>query len=267
MIATALRAVGAARSIVIDEDNAVLAGNGVLLGAAGAGLTKVQIVEARGDTIIAVRRRDLSPDQKRDLAIFDNRTAELAEWNAEQLGADLREGVDLGQFFTDEELLELFPQEAPAEARATLSDRFGVPPFSVLDARQGYWQDRKRAWLALGIESELGRGVGATSGVAPPPAAAANGRPKQEATSATKGAKGRKAQANACPGGAPLPGVRGPRKAYKPGDNKARLESLKGKAHPIPGGGGGAWGARGKRTKGYQPGNNAARLRLLKGKA
>jgi hypothetical protein len=41
-----------------------------------------------------------------------------------------------------------------------LRDRFGVPPFSVLDARQGYWQDRKRAWLALGIESELGRGGG-----------------------------------------------------------------------------------------------------------
>jgi len=33
-----------------------------------------------------------------------------------------------------------------------------VPPFSVLDARQGYWQERKRAWLALGIQSELGRG-------------------------------------------------------------------------------------------------------------
>jgi len=230
MIATALRAVGAARSIVIDEDNAVLAGNGVLLGAAGAGLTKVQIVEARGDTIIAVRRRDLSPDQKRDLAIFDNRTAELAEWNAEQLGADLREGVDLGQFFTDEELLELFPQEAPAEARATLSDRFGVPPFSVLDARQGYWQDRKRAWLALGIESELGRGEGATSGVAPPPAAPSNGRPKQEATPAVKGAKGRKGrEANACPGGSALPGVRGPRKAYKPGNNAARLRLLKGR--------------------------------------
>jgi len=27
----------------------------------------------------------------------------------------------------------------------------------VLDAKAGYWQDRKRAWLALGIESELGR--------------------------------------------------------------------------------------------------------------
>ena len=40
----------------------------------------------------------------------------------------------------------------------TLADRFIVPPFSVLDARQGYWQDRKRAWLSLGIQSELGRG-------------------------------------------------------------------------------------------------------------
>jgi hypothetical protein len=40
----------------------------------------------------------------------------------------------------------------------SLADRFIIPPFSVLDARQGYWQDRKKAWLALGIKSELGRG-------------------------------------------------------------------------------------------------------------
>ena len=40
----------------------------------------------------------------------------------------------------------------------SLADRFIVPPFSVLDARQGYWQERKRAWIALGIKSELGRG-------------------------------------------------------------------------------------------------------------
>jgi len=39
----------------------------------------------------------------------------------------------------------------------SLRDRFVVPPFSVLDARQGYWQDRKRLWLKLGIESEVGR--------------------------------------------------------------------------------------------------------------
>jgi hypothetical protein len=42
----------------------------------------------------------------------------------------------------------------------SLADRFGVPPFSVLRAAEGWWQDRKRAWLALGIQSELGRGEG-----------------------------------------------------------------------------------------------------------
>lgn len=43
------------------------------------------------------------------------------------------------------------------EATQKLSDRFLVPPFSVLDARQGYWQDRKKSWLSIGIKSEIGR--------------------------------------------------------------------------------------------------------------
>jgi len=46
----------------------------------------------------------------------------------------------------------------PAAPTPSLADRFVVPPFSVLDARQGYWQERKRQWLAMGIQSELGRG-------------------------------------------------------------------------------------------------------------
>jgi hypothetical protein len=56
-------------------------------------------------------------------------------------------------------------------ARETLAERFLVPPFSVLDARQGYWQERKRAWLALGIQSELGRGENSSPGGAPRDAA------------------------------------------------------------------------------------------------
>ena len=58
------------------------------------------------------------------------------------------------------------PDDNPLDfdaARASLAERFIVPPFSVLDARQGYWQDRKRAWIALGIESELGRGSTAST--------------------------------------------------------------------------------------------------------
>jgi hypothetical protein len=56
---------------------------------------------------------------------------------------------------------------APALPTVSLAERFLVPPFSVLDARQGYWQARKRAWLALGIQSELGRGEGVTWGDSP----------------------------------------------------------------------------------------------------
>ena len=40
----------------------------------------------------------------------------------------------------------------------TLRGRFLVPPFSVLDARQAYWQERKRAWLSIGLRGEIGRG-------------------------------------------------------------------------------------------------------------
>lgn len=47
--------------------------------------------------------------------------------------------------------------EPPPREFLTLADRFGVPPFSVLDARSGYWQKRKQEWLSLGIESEEGR--------------------------------------------------------------------------------------------------------------
>lgn len=64
------------------------------------------------------------------------------------------------------ELVELRRATPPAPTdatRASLAERFLLPPFSVLDARQGYWQKRKKMWLALGIQSELGRGEGANS--------------------------------------------------------------------------------------------------------
>lgn len=43
-------------------------------------------------------------------------------------------------------------------AKDILSQRFVIPPFSVLNTREGSWQERKRMWINLGIRSELGRG-------------------------------------------------------------------------------------------------------------
>lgn len=106
MIEAALNEVGAARSIVIDEDGVVLAGNATIEAAAQAGIERVQVVEADGETIIAVRRRGLTQEQKARLALFDNRAAELADWDTSIL-AELATETDLSQLFRDDELSAL----------------------------------------------------------------------------------------------------------------------------------------------------------------
>lgn len=52
---------------------------------------------------------------------------------------------------------DLFGNKIEPPALGPIRQRFLIPPFSLLDARAGEWQERKRAWLALGIKSELGR--------------------------------------------------------------------------------------------------------------
>jgi DNA modification methylase len=39
-----------------------------------------------------------------------------------------------------------------------LTDKFIIPPISILDVKQGYWKQRRKQWLELGIQSEIGRG-------------------------------------------------------------------------------------------------------------
>lgn len=56
--------------------------------------------------------------------------------------------------------LDLFGQEIIEDV--LLRDKFMEPPFSVLDTRQGSWQNRKRRWQQLGMKSEVGRGENLT---------------------------------------------------------------------------------------------------------
>jgi hypothetical protein len=64
---------------------------------------------------------------------------------------------------------DLFGDPIRQASAGPLADRFLVPPFSVLNAREGDWQERKRAWLALGIKSEVGRGACVPNGTERPP--------------------------------------------------------------------------------------------------
>lgn len=135
MIVDALQQVGAGRSIVIDEGNVVLAGNATIDAAAEAGITKVKVVEADGNTIIAVRRRGLTPEQKRKLALYDNRAADLAEWNVDQIKADIAEGLDLSAFFGKDELAEILA--AQGEPKAGKTDPDDVPAPRATDIKPG----------------------------------------------------------------------------------------------------------------------------------
>ena len=67
----------------------------------------------------------------------------------------------------------LFGDSAEPVAAGPLAERFTFPPFSVLSARDGSWQARKRAWVAVGIRGEEGRGdnqTGIPGGAAMPAA-------------------------------------------------------------------------------------------------
>jgi ParB-like chromosome segregation protein Spo0J len=105
-IVKSLKAVGAARSIVIDENQVTLAGNGVLQAAKEAGFKSVRVIDAKGDELIAVRRTGLTKKQKVELAIADNQNAELAEWDPVML-QKLGKTLDLKEFWSEEELQSL----------------------------------------------------------------------------------------------------------------------------------------------------------------
>ena len=107
LISESLEKFGTGRSIVIDENNTIIAGNGTIEGAKAAGLKKIKVIETSGDEIIAVKRTNLTEDQKVGLAIADNRSSDLSDWDRQVL-EELTMDYDLKPFFEEEDLNELF---------------------------------------------------------------------------------------------------------------------------------------------------------------
>ena len=88
LIEKSIRNNGAGRSILIDKNNRIIAGNGVTEIAGQIGLEDVQIVETDGSKIIAVKRTDIDLDSKqgREMALADNATASVdLAWDEEQI--------------------------------------------------------------------------------------------------------------------------------------------------------------------------------------
>ena len=97
-IINSLDAFGQQKPIVIDQQNKVVAGNGTLQAAKALGWIKIKAV-----------RTDLKDEKQTAFAIADNRTAELAEWDAEILAKQLEVlGEDVGMTgYDDAEIADM----------------------------------------------------------------------------------------------------------------------------------------------------------------
>jgi DNA modification methylase len=93
LIEKSLRKLGAGRSILLDKNGKVIAGNKTLENAVNAGFgdDDIIVVQTTGKQIVAVQRMDLDLDSKmgKEMALADNATAKAnIEWDTEALSAD-----------------------------------------------------------------------------------------------------------------------------------------------------------------------------------
>ena len=155
-IAKSITEFGFTNPVLTDGENGIIAGHGRVMAARKLGMDTVPCIELAG----------LSDTQKRAYIIADNKLALNASWDDKLLALELTELKELDfdlelTGFTQEELDALTDVEQEANEQkiqnAKLADKFLIPPFSVLNGREGWWQDRKRAWMQLGIQSEKGR--------------------------------------------------------------------------------------------------------------
>jgi hypothetical protein len=121
LIRESLNQFGGMRSLVVDENNVVRAGNGTLEQAKELGYKSVKIIDTDGTELIAVRRTGLKDDEWIQYGVADNRTSDLSEWDAEIL-LQLDEEYNLGDWFTSDELEE-FELHLDAEEGSTGSTK------------------------------------------------------------------------------------------------------------------------------------------------
>ena len=81
---------GAGRSILLDKDNRIIAGNKSTEAAIATGIKKVRVIETTGDELVAVKRIDIDLDSEegRKMALADNATQQVnLSWDETQLAA------------------------------------------------------------------------------------------------------------------------------------------------------------------------------------
>ena len=169
-IASSIKEFGFTNPVLIDDQGGIIAGHGRIMAAQ----------KLKMDEVPTITLSDLSEAQKKAYIIADNKLALNSGWDDDLLKIELEQlkelDFDLSLIgFSDDELaLLMLDEDDPTSSdgepsNGSLADRFLIPPFTVLNAREGWWQDRKRTWMGLGIDAEInpaGRDVGLTHNTA-----------------------------------------------------------------------------------------------------
>jgi hypothetical protein len=135
----------------------------------GGNMRLAALKHLKKETVPVIVADDWSEEQRTEFLIADNVNYGMWDWDVlanewdvqdlEQWGLEMPfvesfGGVDLSQDLEQPTI----DMEQEQKVHNSLSDKFIVPPFSVFDTKQGYWQTRKSEWKGLGIQSEIGRG-------------------------------------------------------------------------------------------------------------
>lgn len=177
-IAASIEEFGFTNPVAADREGIVRAGNGRLDAVAliyeRGGQIKAPDGTAIPEGLIpAIDCSSWTDEQCRAYALADNKIALNAGWDQAVLDAEIKALSEMNfdislTGFDDADLkasiarisasLDDASPAGPSGGAGSLSREFLIPPFTVLSAREGWWQERKRQWLALGIQSEVGRG-------------------------------------------------------------------------------------------------------------
>lgn len=141
-IVNSIKRFGWQQDVVITSDNVLVIGHGRRLAALKIGCEMpYHIIDKTAD--------ELTDDDIRELRIADNQTNAETGFDFDTLSADI-DGLDFEGFDFDfgipaDDVVEVDEDNV----KSSLLDTFIVPPFSILDSRQGYWIERKKLWRDL----------------------------------------------------------------------------------------------------------------------
>ena len=135
--------------VAIWGENEVVEGHGRLIAALELGLESIPVI----------RLDDLTEEQRRAYALVHNKLTMNSGFDFDLLQMELDDinDIDMSEFGFDFSGSKEFDESLATGV--SLAERFVVPPFTILDTRQGYWKERKTAWKGKIGDAGQARGV------------------------------------------------------------------------------------------------------------